>query len=477
MSDIDIPIVIGPAGMQPQSPQTINAALIAAVNAINPGYTILPAGLIEDISSTDTYAILQCNSALVELINSLTPFAANDFLLYQLGQIYGVTYGQPTNTSVYLVFSSSTAPGYVIPAGFVVSDGTYQYVVQDGGIISGGGSTVPLFAIATQGGSWAVPSGTVQQLVTSVPNNNAICLTVNNPLSGTPGLTQESQTSFRTRVLEAGLAVSQGMTTYLKTLLNNVPGVQPRLVSPLQVEGGGWEIVVGGGDPYQVAYAIFQALFDVSSLVGSTLAITSITKTNPGAVTTDLNHGYSTGQVVQINNVVGMTQVNGTSFTITVTGPTEFTLGVDTSGYTTYISGGVVTPNFRNVVVNVNDYPDTYSIPIVIPPEQTVTMDITWNTTSPNLISDVSISQAAGPAIVNYVNSITVGQPMNVFVLQTTFQEAVAAIVPPAQLSRLLFTVFVDGVEINPEVGTGLIVGDPESYFFTDTASLNIAQG
>src|SRR6202012_4694226 len=103
VSDAGFPVIIGPEGPQPTPPSTINTALIAAVAASNPGYTILPAGLIEDVSSTDTGAIVLSDSARVETINSLTPLGSNAFLTKQLGTIYGVPLGTATNTSVYVV--------------------------------------------------------------------------------------------------------------------------------------------------------------------------------------------------------------------------------------------------------------------------------------------------------------------------------------------------------------------------------------
>src|ERR1700674_533011 len=90
----NFPVVIGPQGLQPQQPADLLAQLLAAVAATNPGYTAnLPGSLVEDISSTDVAAIALIDQAKVELVNSLTPLAANNFLLTQLGQIYGPTLG------------------------------------------------------------------------------------------------------------------------------------------------------------------------------------------------------------------------------------------------------------------------------------------------------------------------------------------------------------------------------------------------
>lgn len=470
----DLPIVVTAAGPQPTPPATLQSELIANVAATNPGYTAnLPGSLIEDISSTDVAALVVCDSAVVELINSVTPFGANEFLLQQLGNIYGVVAGAASNTSVYVTFSGTV--GFVIAEGFIVSGGVYQYVVQDGGIIGSGGSSLPLYCVANEAGTWAVPSGTVQTLVTSVPST--VTLTCNNATTGTPGAAAETASSFRARVLQAGLAASQGMPRYLRTLLSNVPGVQPRLVSPIQIPSQGWEVICGGGDPYQVAYAIFMSGVDISILQGSQMLVSGITQANPGVVTVTINHGFVTGQVINIAGVVGMTAVNNVPLTITVLTATTFSIGVNTTSYGAYVSGGVVTPNPRNITTSINDYPDTYGITFVNPPQQTVSMTVTWNTPTNNYVNPVVIAQLAVPALVDYVNSIVVGQPINVFAMNDVFQEAVQSVLSRALLTRLVFAVDINGVGVSPTSGTGIIAGDPESYFLTNSGLVTVLQG
>tara|TARA_R100000808_G_C2154717_1_gene165956 strand:+ start:1602 stop:5804 length:4203 start_codon:yes stop_codon:yes gene_type:complete len=76
-----------------------------------------------------------------------------------------------------------------------------------------------------------------------------------------------------------------------------------------------------------------------------TASITGASKANPCVITVGAGgggHGFSTGDRVNINSVVGMTELNsiGTT-TITYIDATNFSLdGVDSSGYTTYGSGG-----------------------------------------------------------------------------------------------------------------------------------------
>jgi hypothetical protein len=62
--------------------------------------------------------------------------------------------------------------------------------------------------------------------------------------------------------------------------------------------------------------------------------------TNPTQITS-VGHNLTTGAVITINGVVGMTQLNGNSYTITVIDANTFSLnGVDNTAFGAYISGG-----------------------------------------------------------------------------------------------------------------------------------------
>lgn len=563
----DLPVVITAAGLQPSAPADIRANLLASVAAVSPGYTAnLPGILIEDVADTEVASIVQSDNARVETVNSLTPLGANNFLLVQQGNMLGVPIGLASNTSVFVQFSSNS-PGFNIGKGFQVSDGNFTYQIIDGGNIGSDGTSPLLFALATVTGSWAVPPGTVKQIVTSVPatvGSSPLTLTVVNPEAGLPGASNETSEDYRARVQTANLAASQGMTRYLKTLVENVSGVQPRLVS-VQIQGsgtaGGWKVIVGGGDPYQVGYAIFDALFDVSNIVGSLMVIETATSALPSVIGTLLNHGYTAGQAITIasaspvgfNGNFGVYSVTdektfvlgkfyiarnlsaqswgsgsggtltfttvaphgvtiGSMFTITgstpsgfngtftaaagTTGSTLVAMGTgatpgassvlgslvagvawfDASALSAYVSGtGIITPNFRNITVSLIDYPDTYPITFINPPQQTVTMNVIWNTDSPNFVSASGIAQQAAPAIAAYVNSVIVGQPMNLLQLNDAFIQSVEGLLPAYLISKLVFSIDINGVGTAPV--NNLITGDPESYFFAIAANISVVQG
>jgi hypothetical protein len=393
------------SGPVPSSPAALNSDLIATVQAENAGFTAnLPGLLLEDLTSTGTAALAQMDQARVDAINSVTPLGANSFILAQQGVLLGLPQGKPTNTSVNAVFTDTLAPGYVIVPGTVVSDGTYQYVVQDGGIIQSNGSTAPLFAVANQSGSWSVPAGSVNQIVTSLPSPFNTQITVTNPLAGVAGNpSAESPQSYRARIMQANQVAGQGTPAYLQTLLEAIPGVTPRLVSILQTTFG-WEVICGGGDPYAVAFAIYKGVLDLSTIVGS---ITSA----------------------------------------------------------------------RNVAVTITDSPNQYTITSVNPPQQVVMIDAIWNTNLPNFTAGAQVNQLGSTAIRNYINSIIVGQPINIFAMEAAFQQAVASVLPTSNLTRIVFAVTINGSAVSTETGTGIIPSDPESYMFVSPSGVSVLQG
>lgn len=476
----DLPLIMTAAGPSPTPPAQLLAILIANVSATNPDFTAnLPLSLIEDMTSTQVGGLSLIDQARVDTVSAFSPLGVNDYMIAQLGQVYGLPVGQAVNVSGFVVFSSNNAPGWVIPKDTIVSDGVNQYLVQDGGVIGASGSSASLFVISTTPGDFAVPAGTVQQIITQIPTN--INLTVNNPTAFSQATGPQDATEYRASVLQAGLAIAVGLSTFLRTQLARVVGVQPQLVSAIQPAGTTtWEVIVGGGDPYQVAYAIYRALnAGIALLVGSTISVTAITNANPAVVTVNKNHNYASGQIVTITGATGITGVNSNPQACTVVSERVFSLPINTTSSGAYTGNGVISPVLRNQAVTITDYPDTYIINYVAPPVQAVTMTATWNTTSPNFVSTAAIAQAAAPALADYINSIPVGQPINVDVMVAAFQTAITNILPSTLLTRLVFAVSINGVATAVSAGTVIIVGDPESSFSTDDAGgdINVVQG
>lgn len=114
------------------------------------------------------------------------------------------------------------------------------------------------------------------------------------------------------------------------------------------------------------------------SLIGTTVAsatvvpsaISAITQALVGVITVP-GHSFTTGQQVSITGVVGMTQLNGSLYTVTVISSSTISLvslsssPVNTVGFGAYVSGGVVTPSQAvPLLANlVSDFTDVYQLP------------------------------------------------------------------------------------------------------------------
>jgi hypothetical protein len=486
-----LPINMGPSGPIPTLPADLRAKLVAKVAATNPGYTAnLPGSLVEDIVSTDVGALVIANQFLIDLVNSISPFAANAFLLNQLGvDVYGIQPANAANTSVDLIFSGT--PGFIIIPGFTVSDGSYQYICQDGGVIGTDGNSLPIHAISPFVGTWSVEQNTVTQLITSVPTS--VTLSVTNPTNGLPSIQSEDMTSFRTRTLTAGLVSATGTDRFLKTLLWNIPDVVQRLVSVRQnIDTGRWTILVRGGDPYQVAWAIYYSGANVATLDKPTINIIDMSNTSPVVVTTEFTHNISTGMIEKLFQIYGFTGFDQTQkYLIKNISYNQFSLyyqnddptnitptnPVDGTKFTDYVSGGIVTPNPILQEISLNSYPDTYLIPFILPAQETVTLNINWNTDSVNYVSDVAINTSVIPALIDYINSIYVGTtPISIFELQRIFIDSISDILSEENITVLNFAVSFNGIGHIPEMGTGVIYGDPYSYFYTDSTQIFISR-
>jgi hypothetical protein len=105
------------------------------------------------------------------------------------------------------------------------------------------------------------------------------------------------------------MSTVQGYPGFIRQKLTDVANVQASLVSVVQ-NGSNWVIMCGGGDIYEMAGAIYKSAGDISRLSGCNINVTGITNANPGVVTTDITHGYTTGQVIEISGVTGMSGVN-----------------------------------------------------------------------------------------------------------------------------------------------------------------------
>ncbi|MDS1138576.1 ubiquitin-activating E1 FCCH domain-containing protein [Nitratireductor indicus] len=133
---------------------------------------------------------------------------------------------------------------------------------------------------------------------------------------------------------------------------------------------GVWEFVVADGTAVGVGEDLVKNLFFTKRAIlrGTSCTPASLTSVGtPTAITKAANaqvtlagHGLSTGARVKLVDLGGMVELNGSVGTVTVVDANNFTIGIDTTGYTTFTSGGTVwnipIPNTIFDGNSINDY-------------------------------------------------------------------------------------------------------------------------
>jgi len=142
--------------------------------------------------------------------------------------------------------------------------------------------------------------------------------------------------------------------------------------------------IVGTGERTTDFQVNATSSFDLG--LGSSIAITTITKANPGVATTAAAHGLSTDDYVYFNQLGEMTEIEDNCYQITVIDTTSFSFGVDTSGFTAAETDGGSEECFKADSYMVDPYdnmlnatlPDTDlgSIVITIPYPSTTPKEI-----------------------------------------------------------------------------------------------------
>ena len=112
--------------------------------------------------------------------------------------------------------------------------------------------------------------------------------------------------------------------------------MQMKFRDDLDIEQEGWRDAVG------------RTISNPASVPSFT--VTNITQASPAVVTTSVPHGFADNQAVALTGVLGMTEINGTTYYVK-SSPTPTTLELEeqptgpdlnSTGFTAYISGGTI---------------------------------------------------------------------------------------------------------------------------------------
>lgn len=285
-------------GLIPRTPSQIRSDLQNSLLLKDPALTLDDPAYSEIIPSwldTSVSCVEEIEQAAIDTINSIDPTLSNEMIADSLGSTLGIIRGESARASVYVEFASAT-DGYNIPTGLLVSDGTYQFYVLEGGIIVDG--TVTLYCVCTVDGIIPIAENTVTNIVTSIPSPYVVTCT--NPVSGNQGSGLETLSHYKARYILAFNRVSLGTISYAKELLSAVNGNLKRI--SIKQNNGKIKVIVGGGDPYAIGEAIFKSGLDIS-----TLEVSATVNRNFTTAIVDYPNTYNILFVIPFSRNVSMT--------------------------------------------------------------------------------------------------------------------------------------------------------------------------
>ena len=132
----------------------------------------------------------------------------------------------------------------------------------------------------------------------------------------------------------------QGPFARRKTIAKPVDGTVMVAIQGIEIPATRWDTLYV---PLNLAREGHETTGRVTLAANIQKTITAITKAAAAKVTTSTSHGLSLGDSVHFKSVVGMTEINGKRGLVTILdSATQFTVAIDSSGFSVYTSGGQI---------------------------------------------------------------------------------------------------------------------------------------
>lgn len=238
-------------GYQPNTPEEIRQNLQELFTQKVPNFTSRPADLQSNIIDAFATGLIYAEQQLSILFNAYSPSFAPDFLFELRAAEQGLRRKGAFKSSVDIQFKGSAYS--IIPAntGVTGTDLPTYTILEDVMIPSTGSILVTAYCNDT-----TIPTIGVGALNTITTNLKGI--TASNISTPTEPQEQESMDTFRKRVQAIWRNPRGGSYEYLLNQIQAIEGVDSRAVR-LNVNGNSVELVVAGGEPSDIAFAMMSA--------------------------------------------------------------------------------------------------------------------------------------------------------------------------------------------------------------------------
>lgn len=337
-------------GWQPPTPQELRQDLEDFLKVNVPNYTARPADILSNLMDGGTAFGMWFVLQLQSFFNGYAPSYGDDFSFELRASEQGLRKKSSYGSVVDVQF---TAPPYtIIPESTpITGNGLPTFVTLETITIGTSGSIITQAYCDTK----QIPEigiGQLNQLGISLEN-----VAVTNTSTPTQPQEDESMGDFVKRCQLAWSSARGGSVSYLLTKLLEIEGVVQRAVK-VQVNGDGtYEVLIDGGDPLDIAWAMFN------------------------------------GGGILPNVFVSNPSQSQTSRTIT-----------------------------QDLILNTQSIPYKFTRPLQVNISLNVSLPLKGIT-----LNNTGVTQSTQEAMENFINSTTIGEPINQIALQNAFINAFVA--------------------------------------------------
>lgn len=253
--------IIDGKGYQPSTPEDLKDQFIKDLQSGNQDFFTYSQTLQGALLNEATTFLMYPETLTAQLLNSFSYAQANPIMLDLLGADRGIRRKGAYKAEVTLRFTGKA--GMVIPQDLEVkgtADDSPVFMVFKETLIESTTGVVDVLAYTDATSFGNINIGDLTKIVDNIPN-----LTVTNIDTPTAPVEAESYESYRSRVLQRMRNPKVGSIGSLLSEILNIEGVDTRLVGwrKGELSSGGktyktYELIVGGGDPVKIAYAIYE---------------------------------------------------------------------------------------------------------------------------------------------------------------------------------------------------------------------------
>lgn len=256
------------AGFTKDTPTQIQTDITNEAAASVAGFASFPAELRQNLIDSMVIEEIRVQDMIDALANGIGPGFANDLQFKNFACSFGLTMKDFQYAQATVRFTGTV--GTLIPKLTRVSNGGTTLLQTTEQRIIGSVGYTDILCESTQEVIVDIPANTITTLVDVIPNVSA----VTNPAAGTSGLPAETIDQLKVATYNEIQSPRYGTESRALSLLRNITGVDMRLVAfrPMELVVDtkyyqGIECVVGGGDDYEVANALFTAFLQTKNLL------------------------------------------------------------------------------------------------------------------------------------------------------------------------------------------------------------------